>query len=115
MRARKPTTGYAMIMARIAVVVIAFVLGHDAMMAANPHVDPVGSHASHVETMVEECTVVEGHVQHASVHALFFWEMDTSAADTIIWLKDLTRASTESVASPPASTSLRIALQVFLN
>lgn len=63
MTIHEPLIGNAMTLARLAAIVIAFVLGHDAMMAAQPHHGTESHHHEVIE--VEECGSTEGiaHVQ----------------------------------------------------
>lgn len=65
----KPITGNAMIVARLAAIVIAFLFAHDLMMTVMPH--NAGAESVHHElVVVEECANNEG-VSHSSSGSSF--------------------------------------------
>lgn len=111
MNLHKSTVQKAMIMARIVAMAIVFMLGHDTAMAADLHAEVFESHS----TAVEQCTIVEGSAQIANATSSFSFEIDSAADVSTIWAYDLVGKTADSIAPPPNPTSLRIAIQVFLN
>lgn len=112
------TSGFAnrTIMLRIAIAVLAFLLGHDAIMALNPHgEDTQASAYGHHALAIEQCGVADGNV-HQSNHIPISAHL---ASHSVIqfsgWFDAGSITGFASAAPAPDTVLMRISHQVFLN
>lgn len=114
MNGRINTSRHAMIMARIAAVVVAFVFAHELMMVVQPM--PAMAESHHHEVMeVQECATTDG-----LVHVFTGPPLDqpianlTPAGEFPSWASVMPAAAVADTGTIDASTR-RAMLQVFLN
>lgn len=110
------TARYTRTVMRLAIVVIAAMFGHDAMMAMSPHdLDIDASHASHHALVIEQCGTTEGRVLQSSPMPTVSSLADGAAADSALWFVADSYHQHPQVAPVPDASVLRAMLQVFLN
>ncbi len=114
MNGHKPRVTKAMIMVRIAAVVIAFVLGHDAMMAINP-ASAVAETPHHDVVKIQVCGNTEG-MPHSVSGPLFDHAPAATGHVGVLPTTDTTAITTPRPDTFGEDSSTRRAwLQVFLN
>ena len=103
------TTAYTRMLVRISVILLAFVLGHDAAMAVHPYEQ---QHTDlHHEIVAEQCGIDEGHIQSPGQLPTAHIEADACSSSASQYILD-----ERSQIPPTASVSkLRALLQVYLN
>lgn len=105
-----------MTLVRIAAIVVAFMLGHDAMMAMTPH-NSAGAETVDVHHgfVVERCGPTEGMPQHPAMPPAVYSSGVLTGSGWHIWLDANSDFEPSGSAYALDGQALRTLLQVFLN
>lgn len=107
-----------MIMARLAAMIIVFILGHYALLAMDPHgtdTDITSASISHHSAMVEQCGSTDITVQQPGSPLTISQVAAIPVIGALAVLHAPCRSIITSVAPAPDASIIRLSYQVFLN